>query len=87
MAKRRKHKDVEYVVGEGATDNFDEAIALAAVRSLSRGQPEPVDVLIWSRAGAKFYGGDDAVAMYKEDPDASVFERIVIQAESLGRIP
>lgn len=92
MAKRRKHKDVEYYVGggrdgEAPAQDFDEAATLAVVRSVSTGQPVIVDVVIFSRAGAKFYGGDEGVAQYKEDPEASVFERIVIQAQSQGRVP
>jgi len=87
VPRKRKHKDVEYVVGNSPTDDFDEAAALAVVRSLSNGEPATIDVLVFSRAGAKFYGGDDAIAQYREDPDASVFERIVVQAQSLGRVP
>lgn len=34
-----------------------------------------VDVVIWTEDGARAYGGSDAISSYKEDPDASVFER------------
>jgi hypothetical protein len=34
----------------------------------------------------KGWGGDDAVEVYKEDPDASVSERIKITADSVGRV-
>lgn len=93
IKSKTKHKDVEFhVQGDdrsAKTDVFDdlrEAGVHAIAMALSRGQPVRVDVVIHSRAGAKWYGGDEAVEMYDEDPDASVSDRIVIRAESLGRI-
>jgi len=49
-------------------------------------KPVNVDVIVYSRAAARAWGGDSAVEVYDADPDASVHERIVIRAESLGRI-
>ena len=46
-----------------------------------------LDVLIHSTFGAKFYGGSDAVDQYKEDPEASVFERFEIRVNAVGRVP
>lgn len=42
----------------------------------SNGEASSVDVLVWTEAGARWYGGDDAIERYREDPEASVFERI-----------
>ena len=65
---------------------FDEAAGFAVALSASDGRRSVVNVLVWSRAGARFYAGDDGVEMYDQDPEASVFERIAIRAYNLGRI-
>ena len=87
---QRKHKDVEYAVEDGSGKErvfktFDEAAAFALGMAISRGESN-LDVLIHSTWGAKFYGGDDAVTQYKEDPEASVFERFEIRVNNVGRI-
>lgn len=103
MARARKHKDVEFMVegpeGSGASaatpefpdayyDTADEASSIAIARSMSRGgEPVQINVLVMSKAGAKWYGGYYAVEVYEEDPDASVHEQIIVRAESVGRIP
>lgn len=85
-------KDVEFHVGpegiHGAEifKSFNEACKKAIILSISSGNKILVDVVIWSRAGAKAWGGETAVEIYNEDPEASVHERIVIKAESQGRI-
>lgn len=93
MAKVKKtHKDVEYAVpsaGIGRDGNFktfDEAAAHAVIIALTRGKAD-IDVLIWSKAGANFYGGDEAVEQYNEDPEASVFERFEVRVNAVGRVP
>ena len=92
MARRRTHQDVQYEVYEASGrfahhfDTFDEAAGYAVVESSSQGVVIPVDVLVFSKAGARFYGGDDAVEQYEEDPEASIFERIEIKATYRGRI-
>jgi len=88
----KKHKDVEYAVDDASGeqrifDTADEAAGFAVAMAVSRGEEVNLDVLIYSKAGAKAYGGDDAVEQYEEDPEASVFERIVIEADSKGRVP
>lgn len=89
---RKTHKDVEYAVAGasiGRDSNFktfDEAAAHAVVIALTRGKAD-IDVLIWSESGAKFYGGDDAVDQYNEDPEASVFERFEVRVNAVGRVP
>lgn len=66
---------------------FSEALHAACKQSLARGgEAVNVDVLAWSEADARRWAGDDGVESYREDPDASVFDRIVVKAESRGRI-
>jgi len=93
MARAATHQDVEYAVDDASGKERifktpGEASAFAISLSMSRGgTPINIDVLVWSPAGAKWYrGSSDGVEEYKEDPDAAVFERIVIKAESIGRV-
>jgi len=88
MAK--KIKDVEFAVDDASGDQrifdtFDEACGFAVSLAAS-GRKVNLDVLIYSEAGARRWGGDEAVKEYREDPDASVSDRIEIRAESKGRI-
>lgn len=88
----KTHKDVEYAVDDASGQQrtfktFDEAAGFALAIAVS-GRPDVyLDVLIWTRAGARWYGGDDAVEQYDEDPDASVFERFEISVNAMGRVP
>jgi hypothetical protein len=92
MAKRTTHKDVEYEVGDrrhGTRKHFkkfDEAAAYAVVIAASGVSRVHLDTLCWSEAGARFLGGDDGVEQYREDPDASVFDRIEIDVNNVGRV-
>lgn len=89
---KKLHKDVEFAVSDGRgnrDDYFDdvrEAVYVAFDVALTYGKAN-LDVIISSRAGAKAYGGDDAVEQYNEDPDASVFERYEIRVNAVGRVP
>jgi hypothetical protein len=90
MAKN--HKDVEFAVDDAGGKerifkSFDEAAGFAVSIAASTGKKVDLDVLIFSAAGARAWGGDDAVEQYHDDPDASVFERIVISADDQGRVP
>ena len=67
-------------------DTFGEACAFAVGLAASHGEAVNVDVLAYSEADAKAWGGDTAVESYREGLDASVLERIVVKAESVGRI-
>jgi hypothetical protein len=87
MARALSHKDVEFHTGDIVSTVWEEAVSQAVFDALSQGKDVELDVVIWSEAGARWYGGDDAVEDYKEDPGASVFDRIVIKASSRGRIP
>ena len=93
MARAKTHKDVEYMVSnplDSSQDQYfktaDEASSAAISRSISDGRKRYIDVLISSASGARWYGGSDAVDIYKDDPDASVHERIVVTAEAIGRV-
>jgi hypothetical protein len=91
MARATTHKDVEYAVDDAAGKQrtfkkFDEAAGFALSIAVARGE-SVLDVLVWSKAGAKWYGGDDAVEEYNEDPEASVFQRFQIKVNAQGRVP
>ena len=66
--------------------HFGEACAMAVGFACSDGLPRFVDVVVIDEEGARAWGGDAAVETYREDPEASVFERIEIKATSHGRI-
>jgi hypothetical protein len=88
---RKSHPDVDFAVDDAGGNQrtfktFDEAAGFAIAVAISRGESK-LDVIVWSKGGAKFYGGDDAVEFYKEDPDASVFERYEIRVNAVGRVP
>ena len=84
--KSPTHPDVEYAAGDGYFDDYSLACLAAIEEALQRGRATH-DVIIHSRKGARWYGGDEAVEMYDEDPEASVFERIEVRANNLGRVP
>lgn len=86
-------KDLEFHISkendsraEKILTNFDAAAGYAIGRAASTGDTMVIDVVTWSRAAARAWGGEHAVEVYEEDPDASVHERIVIKAESLGHV-
>ena len=85
-------KDVEFHVESGQRGvkihkSWEDASGDAVERAASGNTDVVIDVVIWSRSGAKLFGGDSAAEMYDEDPDASVFDRITVSANSTGRIP
>lgn len=87
----KTHKDVEFAVDDSASrekvfKSFDAAAGYAVTRALSAGTVF-LDVLVFSRAGAKWWSGDDGVDQYEEDHEASVFERFEIQVNPQGRVP
>ena len=90
MARPQTHKDVEYAVDDASGKqrifkSSNEAAGFAISIAMSRGMAVNIDVLVYSPAGARWYRSDGA-AEYKEDPDASVFDRIIVNAESIGRV-
>lgn len=87
MAKT--HEDVNFEVHYGGEmrrfEDPDAALSFAAHMAMSTGE-STLDVIVWSRKGARFHGGDDAVERYEEDPEASVFERFEFKVNSVGRV-
>ncbi len=89
----RTHKDVEYAVDDASGHERifktpDEAAAFAVSLAMSDGRVHNLDVLVFSREGARWYrGSSDGEEEYDDDPEASVFERIEIRANSVGRVP
>lgn len=86
-------KDLEFHVsseGGGHKTNvhktFAKACADAVSQAASSGITMHIDVVAWSKAAARAWAGDHGVEVYEEDPEASVHERIVITADSQGRI-
>lgn len=67
-------------------ETVDDAAPDVLITALTRGECT-LDVVVFSKAGARAYGGDDAVDEYKEDPEASVFDRFEITVNNLGRVP
>jgi hypothetical protein len=90
MANEDHHPDVEYAIHLGhkevVFDTLADVAPMALSAALAHGRAY-VDVLVHSEAGAEWYGGDDAVELYRDDPEASVFDRIEVRAASLGRVP
>lgn len=89
---RRRHKDVEFHVDfRGTTRIFqtwDEAAGFAVTATAALGEVKMlIDIVIWSEAGARWWFGDEGVEMYREDPEASVFQRIEVKANDWGRVP
>ena len=88
---RRTHKDVEYAVDDASGQQrtfktFDEGAGFAVAVAAGGRSNVNLDVLVWTKAGARFYGGDDGVERYNEDPEASVFERLEISVNYVGRV-
>ena len=89
---RKSHPQVEYAVDDASGrerifKTFDEAAGFAVAVAVSGKEHVNLDVLIHNKSGARFYGGDDAVERYDEDPEASVFERFEITVNAVGRVP
>ena len=86
----RSHKDVNFEVTSPNRSNtsyktFAEAASSALMAAASSGSAT-LDIIVWSAAGARWLGGDDAVERYREDPEASVFERYQIKVNAQGRV-
>jgi hypothetical protein len=86
------HKDVEFAVDDNRGDEhifktFEEAAAFAAGLALTTGVRIEIDVLVHSRDGAVWWSGNDGGEQYDDDPDASVFDRLVMTIKSSGKVP
>ena len=87
----KTHKDLEFAVIDHAGSQrtfkkFPEACVFAVSLATERGATIYLDVLAWSVGAARVWAGDYGVKQYKEDPDASVFDRIEIKASVIGRV-
>jgi len=87
----RTHKDVEFAVDDASGNErifktWDQAAGFAVSLAAS-GRRTNIDILVYSEAGARALYGDDGVERYREDPEASVFERIEVRANDVGRVP
>ena len=90
MTRTETHRDVEFIVSAGDTEQtfrgFDKALMHAFSVALAEGEAT-IDVLVYSEEGAHAFGGDDAVEEYQEDPEASIFRRFEIRVNDAGRVP
>lgn len=85
----KSHPDVEYAIdtaeGQKIFKRYNEAALAAVDQAMFRGE-STLDILIYSEKGAKFLFGDEGIERYREDPDASVFERYEIKVNNVGRV-
>lgn len=79
-------KGLSFEIEDAKFSMFRDAAEFAVAHSALTGRKIEIDVITLSRSAAKAWAGDHGVEVYDEDPEASVHERIVVQAESLGRI-
>lgn len=90
--KDKKHKDVEFIVkprglaSEFTSDTFDGAATSAILLAHAHGECY-IDMIVHSRAGALWVGGEDGAEQYDDDPDASVLNRLHVKIDDQGRIP
>ena len=87
---RKSHPQVDFAINDASGQErifktWDEAAGFALSLACS-GRNVNLDVLVYGESGARFWGGDDALEQYREDPEASVFERIEIRANPMGRV-
>lgn len=87
----RAHKDVEFALedlrgAERIYKSFDKACGDAITMAASSGRTVHLDVLIYSKSGARAWAGPNGVEQYDEDPEASVFERLAVSVDMLGRV-
>jgi len=96
MSQKVRHADVKFSVTSGTSfsdrvehlfNTFDEAAAFAMTIAATGADAVTLDVLVWSVGGARALAGDDGVERYLEDPEASVFERLEIKVNNVGRVP
>lgn len=89
--RARRHKDVEFHVNDAQGNprvfkSWDEAGGYAVSLAVGGLRDVHIDVVIWSEAGARWWMGDAGVEQYREDPEASVFNRYEIKANDQGRV-
>jgi len=89
--RAQRHKDVEFHVNDAQGNprvfkTWNEAGGYAI--SLAAGGLDRVhiDVVVWSEAGARWWMGEEGVEQYREDPEASVFNRYLVKVDDQGRV-
>lgn len=92
MARKASHRDVEFrILGPNGRElyfnTFEKAAAAALLEAMRSGVWKNFDVIIHSEEGARWWGGDNAVEQYRQDPNASVFERSRIKVDIEGTVP
>lgn len=80
------HVSAENSVTTEIYTNFGKACLAAVSKSVQSGLVVRIDVITWTRAAARKWGGDEAIRVYEDDPEASVHERIVVKAEATGHV-
>jgi len=88
---KKSHPDVEFhVLDDQGQDRyfrtFDEAALVVFYGALRDDRWRNLQVLVRSEAGAKWWGGEDAVERFRSDPDASIFEQLKVKVNSEGMI-
>lgn len=86
----KSHPQVEFHVQpyQSKTKVFrtwNEAAGFAVEMAFSKGTTT-IDVVIFTEAGARWWMGEDGVEQYREDPEASVFNRYTVEASDWGRV-
>ncbi len=81
---------VEFVVGnykdnEEYYTDIKKAILAAFNRALSSGSCQ-LDVLCYSVEDARAFSGDSGEEQFESDPEASVFQRLILRVEDQGLI-
>jgi hypothetical protein len=86
-------KDLEFHVckkgetkAEKILDDFDMACGYAVALATRSGEAIVIDVVTWSKLAARAWNGEEGVAIYEEDPESSVHERIVMRATTEGPV-
>jgi hypothetical protein len=89
MTRSETHRDVEFIVSAGDTEQtfrvFDKALMHAFSVALAEGEVT-LDVLVYSEEGAEWFNGEAGVERYESDPEASVFQRFKISVADLGQV-
>ena len=79
-------KGLSFEVEEQKFSTFRDAAEFAVAHSALTGKKVEIDVITLSLSAAEAWAGDFGVEVYEENPEASVHERIVVQARSQGSI-
>ena len=76
---------MEYHIGDRVFTDWNTAAGFA-LSLAAAGKDVALDVVIYTESDALAFGGDDALERYRQDSEASVFERLEIRAHSVGSV-